>query len=59
MSLGGWEVAVIGLVVLLLWGSRLPSVMRSLGLSVNEFKRGLNDESKAIEEQTPEEAPKK
>ncbi|HEX4147504.1 MAG TPA: twin-arginine translocase TatA/TatE family subunit [Pirellulales bacterium] len=34
---------VILLVVLLLFGSRLPSVMRSLGRSVNEFKRGIGE----------------
>lgn len=48
---------VIGIVVLLLFGNRLPSVMRSLGRGVVEFKKGLNDpgdpgegEGKKIEE---------
>ena len=31
------------MVVLLLFGNRLPMVMRSLGRSVNEFKRGVGD----------------
>ncbi|HEX3659747.1 MAG TPA: twin-arginine translocase TatA/TatE family subunit [Pirellulales bacterium] len=34
---------VILVVVLLLFGNRLPMVMRSLGRSVNEFKRGVGD----------------
>lgn len=34
---------VILVVVLLLFGNRLPMVMRSLGKSVNEFKRGIGD----------------
>jgi sec-independent protein translocase protein TatA len=34
---------VLGIVVLLLFGNRLPSVMRSLGRGVVEFKKGLND----------------
>ncbi len=32
---------IIAVVVLLLFGNRLPSVMRSLGLGVVEFKKGL------------------
>jgi sec-independent protein translocase protein TatA len=38
---GGYEVLVIGLVALLIFGNRLPSVMRSLGKSVTEFKKGV------------------
>ncbi len=41
--LGGPELIVVGLIILLLFGSRLPSVMRSLGQSVTSFKSGLND----------------
>ena len=37
----GWEIIVIGLVVLLLFGSRLPGLMRSLGQGVVEFKKGV------------------
>ena len=44
-GLGGAELIVVGLVVLLLFGSRLPSVMRSLGQSVTSFKTGLDDEN--------------
>jgi len=36
------ELLVIGAVMLLLFGNRLPSVMRSLGKSVVEFKKGVN-----------------
>ena len=35
------EVIVVALVALLLFGNRLPTVMRSLGQSVTEFKKGL------------------
>ena len=34
--------AVVGIVALLLFGNRLPSVMRSLGRSVVEFKKGVS-----------------
>lgn len=36
---------VVGLIVLLLFGNRVPDMMRSLGRSVTEFKKGI-DESK-------------
>ncbi|HVC92991.1 MAG TPA: twin-arginine translocase TatA/TatE family subunit [Pirellulales bacterium] len=37
------ELLVIGGLAVLLFGSRLPSVARSLGKSMTEFKRGLHD----------------
>lgn len=49
-SLGGWEILVIALVVLLLFGTRIPSVMRSLGKGVVEFKKGLSDSTESKED---------
>ena len=34
------ELAIVGAIVLLLFGNRLPGVMRSLGRSIVEFKKG-------------------
>lgn len=42
-SIGPIELIGIGIVAVLLFGSRLPSVARSLGRSLNEFKRGMRD----------------
>jgi sec-independent protein translocase protein TatA len=42
-SLGPMEMAIVGVVAVLLFGKRLPEVMRSLGKSYNEFRRGLAD----------------
>ncbi len=39
---GPMELIVLGGIMLLLFGNRLPSVMRSLGQSVVEFKKGVN-----------------
>ena len=36
------ELLVIGGVAILIFGNRLPSVMRSLGKSVTEFKKGVS-----------------
>ncbi len=41
-NLGTTEIMVIGFVSLLIFGNRLPSVMRSLGKSVTEFKKGVS-----------------
>jgi sec-independent protein translocase protein TatA len=39
---GGYEIFVIGFVALLIFGNRLPTLMRSLGQGVVEFKKGIN-----------------
>ncbi len=56
---------IILIVALLLFGNRLPSVMRSLGKGVTEFKKGLEgvedesgkdakkDEAKKVEPPSP------
>ena len=38
---GPWQVVIVAMVVLLLFGNRLPSVMRSLGEGITEFKKGI------------------
>ena len=44
ISPGPLELAIIaGIVLLLFGGSKLPSLMRNLGKSANEFKRGMNE----------------
>ncbi len=41
-NFGTWEMIIIGGICLLFFGNRLPSVMRSLGKSVTEFKKGVS-----------------
>jgi len=40
-NLGTTELVLVAFVSLLMFGNRLPSVMRSLGKSVTEFKKGV------------------
>jgi len=47
-GLSPMELMIIGVVAVLLFGSRLPGVARSLGKSMTEFKKGLH----GIEEDT-------
>lgn len=37
------ELLIVGVVAVLLFGSRLPSVARSAGKSLTEFRRGMQD----------------
>jgi sec-independent protein translocase protein TatA len=48
-SLGPWEIILILLVALLLFGRRLPEVARSLGRSLIEFKKGMRETKDEIE----------
>lgn len=41
-SFNGPEILIVGFVALLVFGNRLPGVMRSLGKSVTEFKKGVS-----------------
>lgn len=41
IGLGPMELAILAVVVLLLFGNRLPSVMRSMGRGIVEFKKGV------------------
>ena len=44
ISPGPLELAIIAGIILLLFGSsKLPTLMRNLGKSTNEFKRGMNE----------------
>lgn len=38
---GGWEMIVILVIALLIFGKRLPEVGKSLGKGIVEFKKGL------------------
>ncbi len=41
-GIGTTELIVVGFIVFVLFGSRLPSVMGSLGVGLRQFKQGLN-----------------
>jgi sec-independent protein translocase protein TatA len=44
-GIGTTEMIVVMVVILVLFGHRLPSVMRSMGRGIKEFKEGINDET--------------
>lgn len=50
---GGGEWIAILFVLLLLFGSKLPSIMRNLGGSVKEFKKGMEEGPSAVDKDAP------
>ncbi|MDP8239151.1 MAG: twin-arginine translocase TatA/TatE family subunit [Candidatus Hatepunaea meridiana] len=45
MRLGPWEIALIAMFIVILFGAKkIPEIMRGLGLGVKEFKSGLHNE---------------
>jgi sec-independent protein translocase protein TatA len=52
LGIGSWELLIVlGLVLLLFGGSRIPSLARSLGQSITEFKRGVRGIDEEVESQ--------
>lgn len=59
--IGPWELVIIGLVILLLFGGKkIPELMQGLGKGVKSFKKGyseveneLNDIKKDVEKSEP------
>jgi sec-independent protein translocase protein TatA len=49
-GIGQTELIIICIVVLILFGHRLPSVMFSLGKGIKDFKKGINTQD---DEETP------
>ncbi|MBM4042454.1 MAG: twin-arginine translocase TatA/TatE family subunit [Planctomycetes bacterium] len=61
-NIGMPELIIIGIITLLIFGPRLPSVMRSIGKGIVEFKKGLRDTGDEVRkeiESSPEPQPKK
>ncbi len=51
-GMGTWELVLIAGIALLLFGSRLPQTMRSVGKSITEFKKGIREGEN--DDKTPE-----
>jgi sec-independent protein translocase protein TatA len=51
---GPLELAVIGVVALLIFGRRLPEIARNVGKSLTEFKKGLHEAKEVQDDLTDE-----
>jgi len=56
---GGWEWLIVLIIALLIFGARLPSVMRSVGKSIVEFKKGIKDVKDDVDTAVDEQEDKK
>ena len=58
MSLGPWEIALVILVIIILFGGKkLPELARGLGLGLREFKKAkqeIKDEVKNVADEVEE-----
>ena len=53
MSIGVWELVLILVIVLLVFGAgKLPKVMNDIGKGVRSLKEGLKDESEVKKEES-------
>jgi sec-independent protein translocase protein TatA len=58
-GIGMQEMIIVMVIVLVLFGHRLPSVMRSMGRGIKEFKEGVNDSTSDDDLDELDEKPKK
>ncbi len=56
---GGWEWLIILIVALLIFGKRLPEVMKSLGKGIVEFKKGVKGVEDDVEDASSKTTQKK
>ena len=54
LAIGPWQIAIIVVVVLLLFGGKkIPELMRGLGSGIKEFKDASREDVKLEEKQEP------
>jgi TatA/E family protein of Tat protein translocase len=51
------DMLIVGIVAIMLFGNRLPSVARSLGRSLTEFKKGMQELENEVKTSTQSDAP--
>lgn len=60
MSLGPWQLIIIALVILVLFGrGRISEMMGDFGKGIKSFKQGMNEEENASKDPAKLEAPAK
>lgn len=51
LAIGPWQIAlIVGLVLLLFGGKKIPELMRGLGRGVKEFKEGAKEAEESLKD---------
>ena len=51
LALGPWQIVLVAVVILLLWGGKkIPELMKGLGGGIKEFKKASREEEDAQKE---------
>lgn len=51
MNIGIWQIAIIILVVVLLFGAgKIPRLMKDIGLGIKSFKQGMDEDPAKLED---------
>ena len=56
---GPWQMVILLVIILLLFGNRIPDVAKSLGKGITEFKKGVKAGEEDDDDDEEEELPKK
>ncbi len=56
---GPWQRVILLVIILLLFGNRIPDVAKSLGKGITEFKKGVKAGEEDDDDDEEEELPKK
>jgi sec-independent protein translocase protein TatA len=60
MAVGPWQIVIIALIILLLFGaSRLSDIGKGLGEGIRNFKKGIADEPDGDDSKEPKQLPPK
>lgn len=51
-GIGQMELLILGAIGILLFGNRLPKVMRDLGSGISEFKRGMHESERIKDDES-------
>ncbi len=52
---GGWElVLIVGVVLLLFGGKKIPELAKGLGKGIKDFKKAVNEDEEVLEEKSKE-----
>lgn len=54
---GPFEIALVAIAALILFGKKLPEVARSMGKGITEFKKGIRDVETEVEKPVDDAAP--